>query len=203
MALSSRELRIAWATVAIVVGAVLWQYGVSPLLDNYQQLLEVLEAEEKVFNENKAIMAQKSKIEENYRKIMAMFPKDDPEKDPAAAFSEDVDAAVRAILPGAPCQIEVVERAEIKDVPEYQFLKITVNTRGELEKIAQLLKGFDQKGFLIKNLTVRQTKGIDNPELSLNFTLARIVKVEEEEGGKRGRRKPRAEVRIAGRVAAA
>ena len=46
--------------------------------------------------------------------------------------------------------------------------------------LSQLLKGFDQKGFLITQLSISQKGGIDNPELDMDLQLSRIVKIDEE-----------------------
>ena len=104
---------------------------------------------------------------------------------------EAFDRAKLARSIGFACRkrdIAPVTPDEIKGVKGYEFYVLTMTVFGELDKIAQLLKGLDQKGFLIKNISLFQNKGPDNPELKLDLTLARIVKVEQEEDG--GPRRP-------------
>lgn len=189
MALSSRELKIAWLTLGVIGAVLLWIYGIGPIYDGYMQKQEELHKAEELFKNNRQLLAKQPKIEANFKKIEAMFPKDDPNKEPKMSFSEDVDAAISNILPGVNRTVEVVQSESIKDVNEYEFLVLPVRTTGELDKIAQLLKGFDQKGFLIKNIMMRHSKGPDTPDLRLEITLARIVKVQPDEGGPRRRRK--------------
>ena len=64
---------------------------------------------------------------------------------------------------------------------DYEILTFPITSVGELENIALLLKGFDQKGFLVKNLMITHAKSIDDPDLRLEITLARIVKVDQPE----------------------
>ena len=80
---------------------------------------------------------------------------------------------------------------EIKDVNGYEFLVLSFGTTGELPGIATLLKSFDAKGFLVKSITRAQNRGVDNPELKLDMTLARIVKLEEEGDATAGPGRPR------------
>ncbi|AXA36419.1 MAG: hypothetical protein D6691_07300 [Candidatus Hydrogenedentota bacterium] len=181
MTLSKRERSILYVTIAVVVGAVLWTQAIAPLYDQYVMLQEELERERATFNKNVEILKNAKNIELGYRRIEAQFPKEEPGKIPEHAFSEDVDAAAEALLPGERRTIEPVQHEEIKGVNEYEFLTLAMNITGELPKLAQLLKGFDQKGFLIKSIVLTHSKGIDNPELQLNVTLARIVKIEETE----------------------
>ena len=79
-----------------------------------------------------------------------------------------------------------VEHEQIADVEDYEILTFPITSVGELENIALLLKGFDQKGFLVKNLLITHARNIDDPELRLEITLARIVKVEEDRMRPRG-----------------
>jgi hypothetical protein len=190
MVLSKRELRILWITIAVGGGTLLWAYGIVPLYDRYKTVSEELTKEEQTFVKNKDKLNRATKIQADYQRIEAQFPKDVPGKRPDHAFSEDVDAAAEAILPGEKRTIEPVQTEEIKDVTGYEFLTLAMGITGELDKIAQLLKGFDQKGFLIKSISLYHTKGVTNPELKLDITLARIVKVEQEEDKGPGRRRP-------------
>ena len=188
MALSKREMNILWLTLALAGVVVLWAYGISPLWETYTTTREVLKKEEAKYVSNRDKLKRAKTIEADYQRVEAQFPKDEPGRRPEYAFSEDVDAAAEAILPGGKRDIAPVTPDEIKGVKGYEFYVLTMTVFGELDKIAQLLKGLDQKGFLIKNISLFQNKGPDNPELKLDLTLARIVKVEQEEDG--GPRRP-------------
>jgi|GEM_PF-2107072 hypothetical protein len=180
MTLTNREKYILFATIAIAVGTVLYLQGIEPLYTTYLERQALLEKEQTQFKNNVQLLQEAKAIEEGYRRIEAQFPKEEPGKDPEHSFSEDVDAAAEAILPGERRVIEPVQHEEIKDVTGYEFLTLAMSITGDLPKIAQLLKGFDQKGFLIKSIVLTHSRGVDNPELQLQITLARIVKVEEQ-----------------------
>jgi hypothetical protein len=184
MALSRRETRILYATLAVVVGATLWTIGIAPLWERFAAEQEVLASERAKYLGNVKTLDSRREIEEGFSKIEASFPKDDPEgRAPEDAFSEDVMYAAQNILPGRVPQAGRVEYEKIEGVPGYEFLTFPITTRGELENIALLLKGFDQKGFLIKSLTLTHAKNIDDPELQVEITLARVVKLDEGDAG--------------------
>lgn len=178
MTLSKRERNILYVTVAVIAGTVLYLWGIEPLYTAYVERESELESARATFQKNIELLQQAKSIEEGYRRIEAQFPKEEPGKDPEHSFSEDVDAAAEALLPGERRIIEPVQHEEIKGVTEYEFLTLTLTITGDLPKIAQLLKGFDQKGFLIKSIVLTHSRGVDSPELQLQVTLARIVKVE-------------------------
>jgi hypothetical protein len=181
MALSKREQRILYLTVAIVVGTLLYLQGIDPILTNWSTNQDVLEGEKKKYEDNVQTLNTAKQIEEGFKKIEATFPEDDPDREPEQAFSEEIIADAQSILPGKVPAPGNPTREEIKGVEGYEFLTFAINVEGELENVAQLLKGFDQKGYLIKEMKLSHAKNPDDPNLRLALTMARIVKVEEEE----------------------
>ena len=181
MALSKREIKILWLTGIVVAGVALWQIVLGPSWDAYTTQQEALESERAKYIANVETLNKRREIEEGFRKIEASFPKEDPDRVPEDAFSEDAMFAAQTILPGRVPQPGRLEREEIPDVEDYEILTFPITSVGELENIALLLKGFDQKGFLVKNLMITHAKSIDDPDLRLEITLARIVKVDQPE----------------------
>ena len=186
MALSKRETKIVWLTVAVVAAVGVWQLVLGPVWDGYAEQQELLSTERAKYMANVETLNKRREIEEGFRKIEASFPKEDPDREPEDAFSEDTMYAAQTILPNRVPQPGRVEHEQIPDVEDYEILTFPITSVGELENIALLLKGFDQKGFLVKNLLVTHARNIDDPELRLEITLARIVKVEEDRMRPRG-----------------
>jgi hypothetical protein len=183
MALSKRELRILYLTVAIIFAVVLWTQGIDPIYSNYVQNRDVLDKEEATYRKNVDTLNTAREIEEGFKKIEATFPEDDPDRDPEQVFSEEIVHDAQNIVPGKVPVPGNPQREEIKGVEGYEFLTFPISVSGELENMAQLLKGFQLKGYLIKEMSLQQAKGIDNPELKLDLTMARIVKNDQDEAG--------------------
>lgn len=179
MKLNKRELRILYTTVTVAMAFVGYQYVFDPIYTQYTTQSNDVEKEYKTYVANRAVIAKTDQIEEQFKRIEAQFPKEEQGKTPEAAFSEAVEAASTGIIGQRPSSIEPPTSEDIKDVEGYHFLNLNMRVIGELSKIATLLKGFDQKGFLIKNITLYHSKGPDVPELIADITLARIVKNEE------------------------
>ena len=178
MALNDREQKILYLTIAIVAGAVLW-WGASPIWESYTQLTADLEAARSKFRSNQSVLRRADQIREEFVRVEEQFPDVEEGRAPDFAFSEDVADAVASILPGEKRpEISRVTSVPIDNVDDYEFLNLTMTVTGEYEKLAQLLKGFDQKGFLVKSITLDHSNP-DKPDLSLDITLARIVKIEE------------------------
>jgi len=188
VALNSREKKILYLTLGIAAVGLIWWLGVSPLYDEYTRLQGQLETEAKKYRANRDILKTARQIEEDYKRIEAQFPKDEPGKSPDHAFSEDVVYAVQNILKDRPFTPGTVVPEEMKDVTGYELLTFPIRVTGELQDIATLLKGFDQKGFLIRNITLSHSRGPDNPDLQLEMTLARVVKKDEPTEGTGPRR---------------
>ena len=187
MALNKRERSILWLTIGVFCAFVLWQWGIGPLYADYVETSGILDTERKTFEDNKKTLSRGKETEKQYKAIEAQFPKQEEGKRADHAFIEDVIGQVEAVLGARPKDIQPVVRDKMKDVPGYDFLTFSMRVTGELTKLSQLLKSFDQKGFLIQTLTLLQPD-IDNPQIQLDITLARIVKQEEEK--KTNRRRP-------------
>lgn len=179
MALQRRETAILWTTVAVVVGAVLWLYGIQPIWDDYSNTRTALEEAEKTYEQNRKILAGRSKIEAEFDRIKKAIPREKTDEQSAKdAFQEDVNQLATQMLGSRP-GLGVVTPEEMKDVPGFKLLSFEIRANGTLESIAKLLKAFDQRGYLIQQVGITQ-KNIDDPNLSLVLALARIVQIEEE-----------------------
>lgn len=179
MTLKPRELAILWTTVAVMVLAVLWVVGIEPIYTNYVETQDLLKQEEKKFQDNRDILRGARKIEQEFERIKAAIPRDaTDERSAQDAFSEDVNQLATTILGSRP-GLGIVAVQPMKEVPGFSFLTFPIRATGTLESIARLLKAFDQRGYLIRRVTINQ-RDIDSPDLNLDLELARIVQIEEE-----------------------
>jgi hypothetical protein len=186
MALNKRERGILWLTIGVFCAFILWQWGIGPLYADYAETSELLETQRKTFEDNRKTLGRAKDTERQYKAIEAQFPKQEEGKRADHGFIEDVISQVEGVLGARPKDIQPVAREKMKDVPGYDFLTFSMRVTGELDKLSQLLKSFDQKGFLIQTLVLLHPD-LDNPQITLDITLARIVKQEEEKKGTRRR----------------
>ena len=68
MALTKRETKIVWLTVAVLAGVGIWQ-AVLPVYDNYMEQQETLAAERAKYMANVETLNKRREIEEGFRKI--------------------------------------------------------------------------------------------------------------------------------------
>lgn len=180
MALSKRDTSIVYIMVGLLLAYVLWTFGFAPIYDRYIELNDELTAQQETFEGNQQILQEANEIEEGYKRVEASFPPDVPDRHPADVFSEEVTALVTQIVGKQPDVSPTSEEA-IKGVEGYQMLTFPLAVKGELQNISNLLKAFDQKGFLVRNANITRESNLDKSELTLELTLARIVKIPDEE----------------------
>ena len=187
MTLKPRERAILWTTVVVMVLSALWVVGIQPIYASYSETQELLEKEEKKYLENQEILRGARKIEQEFERIKAAIPRDaTDERSAQDAFSEDVNQLATTILGSRP-GLGIVDVKPMKEVQGFSFLTFPISATGTLDSIARLLKAFDQRGYLIRRVSIRQ-RDIDSPNLNLELELARIVQIEEEKSeGRRSR----------------
>lgn len=180
MALSKRDQRTLSITVALLLGFVVWSFGVDPVWQSYIDLNDQLEAERKKYVENQKTLSEGAAIDEGYTRVEAQFPQDDPERDPSEVFNEEVVDLVQQIVGQNP-EYRPPTTAEITGASGYEFLILPLTVRSDLNKVSELLKEFDQRGYLIQTARITRDADLDKDELTLDLNLGRIVKIVDEE----------------------
>lgn len=180
MALSKKDQRTMTITLVILLGYVMWAFGIEPVWNSYQEVNDKLERELVKYRENQQTLAEADSIDEGYKRVEAQFPKDDPERDPGEVFNEEVVDLVDKIIGIIP-DYAPPSTAEIKGATGYEFLilPLTIN-KVKLPKVADLLKEFEQKGYLIQTATITRDTDLNKEDLTVELNLGRIVKIAEE-----------------------
>jgi len=180
MALSKRDQRTMTITLVLVLGFVVWSFGIEPVYQQYQDLDEQLQSEKKKYEENKQILSEAASIDQGYAKVEAQFPKDNPDRDAGEVFNEEVVDLVEKTAGRIP-EFSPPSTAEIKGVPGYEFLILPLSIKTKLNKVADLLQEFDRKGYLIQTATITRDSDLNKDDLSVDLNLGRIVKIAAED----------------------
>ncbi len=181
MAISKRDSTIAYAMGALLVAYLLWLFGIQPVYDQYTELNDELGTQQQQFAKNQATLGEAKKIEQGYKRVEAQFPPDVPDKDPADVFIEEVAALVTQTIGKQPI-VSPTNNEQIKGAKGYEMLSFPITIKDtELKPVADLLKAFDQRGYLVLNCTITRNGNLDKTDLQVEITLARIVKPEEAE----------------------
>lgn len=180
MALSKRDQKTLTITIVLLMGTVVWLFGIEPLYNQYIELEETLEDERQEYVQNKQILAEAEDINEGYARVEAQFPKDDPERDPSEAFNEEVVDLVEEQIGVIP-EYSPPTKLEIKGATGYEFLILPISVKTTLEKAASLLREIDERGYLIQTAQLTRDANLDSNEITVELNLGRIVKIVEEE----------------------
>lgn len=176
MKISGRE-RILMVVVGVLVcAAIVYKFGITRVYEGFRFSAEQLHTVEKTYQRYVRQMEQRERIERAYTEIEDQFPKHDPGRNPAHQFSEEVDALCSQLGFANPT-IEPAKEKPIENVEDYRFILLTVKTEGDFRSIIKLLKGFDSKSLLIRQLTL--TSYLDRDRIRVAVTVARIVKADE------------------------
>lgn len=176
MALSKREKILASLVVGVFAMWLVVQYGVLRIYGALSMRAETLTTTRKTFTEYDKKMKKGVGIRQRYEEIAGRYASVDTEKksDPRKDFSEFVANLCRRLGFNYP-NIEPPKIEPIEEVDDYSFITLAVHTRGDREKVAKLLKGFDAEAVLIRQLDIRAR--LDNPVLDVTLTVARMVKM--------------------------
>jgi C-terminal processing protease CtpA/Prc len=180
VALNKRDQRTMTITLALVLGFVVWSFGIEPVWQKYQELNDTLEREQEKYVQNQETLKEAKAIEEGYERVEAQFPQDDPERDPSEVFNEEVVDLVQETIDVYP-SYSPPTTAEIKGATGYEFLILPLEVKTTLGKVATLLQEFDKRGYLIQAATISRDSDLDKDELDVRLNLGRIVKIVEEE----------------------
>lgn len=180
VAISKRDTKIIYAMMFMALAYILWLFGIQPVYQNYVDLMTDLDRQQTQFEKNRKTLAEAKKIEEGYKRVEAQFPQDVPDKDPADVFSEEVNDLVNNVVHKTP-EIRPAVSEKIKGATGYEMLSFPIALKDvELKPIVDLLKAFDQRGYLVLSATLTRPANLDKSNLDLvEITLARIVKPEE------------------------
>lgn len=179
--ISKRDQRIVYVMAAGIMAYLLWIFGIQPVYQQYVDLNTDLEKQEVQFTKNQKTLSDARKIEEGYKAVEAQFPPDVPDKDPSDVFSEEVTALVAQVVGKQP-EIRPTTSEPIKGAKGYEMLSFPIMIRdAELKSLAELLKAFDQRGYLVLSCTINRNANLDKTDLQVEITLARIIKPEEPE----------------------
>ncbi len=180
MALNKRDQRTLTITLTLLLGYVIWSFGVEPVWQSYQELDETLIREQNKYVQNQETLAEAASIDEGYARVEAQFPKDDPEREASEVFNEEVVDLVFETVGTLP-QYSPPATAEIKGATGYEFLILPLTVKSTLTKVAALLHEFDSKGFLIQTATITRDSDLNKNDLTVDLNLGRIVKIAAED----------------------
>jgi len=180
MALSKRDQKTLSYILFLVLGFVIWSFGIEPIWTSYQQLTEDLESEQAKYEQNQETLAEGKSIDEGYRRVEGQFPKEDPDRDPSEVFSEEVVNLIEKQTGNIPGYSPPTS-LEIKGATGYEFLIMPINLKTTLDKVAGVLKEFETKGYLIQTAKINRETDLNKEELTVDLNLGRIVKIVTEE----------------------
>lgn len=186
MKISGREKFLLLVASVFVFAGLVYKFGIRYAYEGVRSSVEQLGTVENTYQRYVHQMERRDRVERDYGEIEDQFPKRDPGTNPAHQFSEEVDALCSQLGFANPT-IEPAKEKPIEDVEDYRFILLTVRTEGNFSSITRLLKGFDSKSLLIRELTL--TSYQDEDRINVAVTVARIVKAEEVEQVASNRRK--------------
>lgn len=179
MVINKREKRLLIAT-GIVVGLwLVYSLGAKDVVDEFAAVKSSLNSSRGEYERKcETILASQDMIDE-YTKIGDIFIRKRGAYDrPEAIFGDDVDKICRQMGFFTP-NIEPARREPIEGVNDYEFLTMNVTLKGQHEPISKVMKAFQQRNFIIRNLTVRNQTYSD--QINVTIEVAGLVQTKEAE----------------------
>ena len=189
MKISGREKMLLVVTCVIVCAVIVYKFGINRIYEGLRFSTEQLQSAENTYQRYVRQMEHRKRIEREYNEIEDQFPTPEAGRDPAHQFSEEIDMLCSQLGFANPT-IEPAKEKPIEDVEDYRFILLTVKTEGDFSSITRMLKGFDNKSLLIRELALNNYP--DKDRVRVAVTVARIVKADETLEGEAGPDRPKA-----------
>ncbi len=176
MTLNNREKVLMIATLVAVFGAAVYSFGLGDFLDNLSNQGEQLQIGEKRYVENLETLQKGADIQRRYRELEKHMPQAEGKR-PDMVFTEEIHDLCRSLGIKMP-QLDPAEYEEIEGIEEHEFITVRLRTEGSLDTIVKLLKAFESRGLLFREVNLMGVR--DQDLVRARVTLARIVKVPED-----------------------
>jgi hypothetical protein len=176
---SERNLTII--TVTIVVLALLYNFVLADLFTGGDGGAETsatvdLADEQTRFERYASTLRDGPAIRQRYQAIASLESGEGDARTPAESFGNELYTLLTRRLNIASPRIEPPNYSVIEDVDDYYFVEIEVGVGGTYDQLVQLLLDMEQLGLLIKTFRFEMAGRGANGEVSLNVTVARLVK---------------------------
>jgi len=167
-----RQKYLAMATTILVVFAIAWSMGLEESFDAMTSGTTDVGSLQTDFEENLAVLAKMPEVEREYLRI-GDIPGQAGDKNlrPALAFQQEVSDICTNLGFQFPPIVAKVE--EIKGVEDYQLVKVELRTEGTFQNTVNLLKEFENRGLIFRDVDLQSARDRDN--ITARLILARIA----------------------------
>lgn len=167
------KILVILTALSLVIGVLAMQWeniGLSELFATDSEAKELREQRDEYLS----ILQRRSEIQRQFAKLEAPYSVKENQTVEMAFNEQLYEICVRNQF-SPQIQPPIVE--VVPNVEEYGFLIQSVDTTGSNENLVRLLKELDDKGFLVRKLTVNLVT--DTPNVIVKMDVARPVKLEE------------------------
>ena len=181
--MNQREKVLLIITVIVMFGGGLYAFGLGDFINGFSQRAEeVTDAEEK-FKDAILTLQNAGAIIDDFNKVgSAWVIKPEEGKKPGLMLTEEINKLCRSLNIKIN-RLEPASAEEIEGTYEYEFITVGLRTEGKLSTIIKLLKAFEQKRYLFRDIDLTGTR--DRDRISARIAVARIAGVPEKEAAAR------------------
>ncbi|HOE97416.1 MAG TPA: hypothetical protein PLS90_01025 [Candidatus Sumerlaeota bacterium] len=183
--MNRRERILLIVTVLIVAPLLIYHFFLADWLEGMAgQAGGDLSVERARFASNIATLADRRQIETAYSRIDFSQSQPLPGQNATEHFLNELYGLLTEEFQIMNPRIEKARPQAIPDVPEYYFVELEVTVEGSPEEMLRLLVNMENRGVLIKSLTIDTRSGggfgRDDELVNLTVEVARLVKHTEE-----------------------
>jgi len=164
-------------TVAALIGGMIYSFGLGDFFDQFTSQTDQLDVAEKEYVEAIETLQEAPEIEKRYHEIESQVPTSAGGKRIDMAFTEEVVSLCRTLGITVP-RLEPAQYEEIEGVEDYEFITVELRTEGNLDTMVKLLKAFQERGLLFREVDLRNTQ--DSDLINARVILARMAPVPED-----------------------
>lgn len=174
--LTTREKVILALTVLTAVGCGVYYGFLEGFVEDYTTTRDDIVLAKEQLRAQRATLKLGPKIDAPYQEVKDSVLQPKPGKNLQSLLIEELNQ-----ICGGKASISTHEVAPVPDAKEFAYMTVRIDRLGgKLKYLTNILKQFHDRNLLLQKLHLRRGSGraVSNPELSLDITLAQLVRVE-------------------------
>ncbi len=177
-----REKTIFFATCAVIAGALLFNWIIYPLVDEWSRTSTRLANKQAELKKVNQLLKNESKILADYEQYQKIIRLKDPQKraeDTLLLQTDELQKETGVRFN----RMDPVRKRKVSR-SDYQVYTIQVVFEGDLATVGRFLQGMVERGLYIEYLQINpKSKSAQNPILQTTLRIGKVISKEEEAGG--------------------
>ncbi|MCX7919711.1 MAG: hypothetical protein N3A72_08950 [bacterium] len=172
---TQRERYLLYTTAAMLVIALLLYWVILPLAGKWFALTRKLQRQEAELKKVLALVNRKTQIEQEFARYQSQIEMKGITETKLPEDMLMLDANNVGEQLGIVFSIRQITKVKLKDLPGYEEYLLPISFESDLAQLGEFLGEMQHRAIYVHRLVINRKSGVNNPRLSVDLTLAKIV----------------------------